>query len=89
MSFIFLLLLVPFGGFLIYLAGKLRVKIASVSDNRINLMAEIVAGIREVKTHAWEWIFREQIEEIRRLVRKQRKLVINNLECCVRQQQVS
>ena len=68
-GFIFLLLLVPFGGSIIYLSGKLRVKTASVTDKRINLIAEIVAGIREVKTQAWEWIFREQIEDTRRLVK--------------------
>ena len=66
MSLIFLLLLVPFGGLLSYLAGKLRLKTAAVSDRRINLMAEIVAGIREVKTHALEWFFLEQIKETRK-----------------------
>ena len=66
MSLIFLFLLVPFGGLLSYLAGKLRLKTAAVSDRRINLMAEIVAGIREVKTHALEWFFLEQIKEIRK-----------------------
>ncbi|XP_068674150.1 ATP-binding cassette sub-family C member 4-like isoform X5 [Montipora foliosa] len=66
MGFIFLCLLVPFGGFLIYLSGKLRVKIAAATDKRIHLMAEIVAGIREIKTHAWEWIFQKQVEEARR-----------------------
>jgi len=66
MGFIFLCLLVPFGGFLIYLSGKLRIKIAAATDKRIHLMAEIVAGIREIKMHAWEWIFKKQVEETRR-----------------------
>lgn len=66
MSLIFLFLLVPFGGLLSYLAGKLRLKTAAVSDRRINLMAEIVARIREVKMHALEWFFLEQIKEIRK-----------------------
>lgn len=68
MGFIFLCLLVPFGGFLIYLSGKLRIKIAAATDKRIHLMAEIVAGIREIKMHAWEWIFKKQVEETRRCV---------------------
>ena len=68
MGIIFLFLLVPFGGFLSYLSGKLRLKTAVISDRRINLMTEIVAGIREVKAHAWEWFFRDNIKEIRRLV---------------------
>ena len=46
MGIIFLFLLVPFGGFLSYLSGKLRLKTAVISDRRINLMTEIVAGIR-------------------------------------------
>lgn len=69
MGLIFLLLIVPFGGLLTYLSGKLRLKTAALSDRRINLMAEIVATIREVKTHAWEWFFIEQIEETRGLVK--------------------
>ena len=69
MGLIFLFLLVPIGGFLTFMSGKLRRKTASVSDRRINLMAEIVTGIREVKTHVWEWFFREKIEKTRRLVK--------------------
>ncbi|KAL9955987.1 hypothetical protein ACROYT_G037398 [Oculina patagonica] len=65
MGIIFLFVLVPFGGFLSYLSGKLRLKTAVISDRRINLMTEIVAGIREVKTHAWEWFFRDQIKDTR------------------------
>ena len=71
----FLFLLVPFGGFLSYLSGKLRLKTAVISDRRINLMTEIVAGIREVKTHAWEWFFRDKIKETRRLVEQDRLAV--------------
>ena len=67
MGIIFLFLLVPFGGFLSYLSGKLRLQTAIISDRRINLITEIVAGIREVKTHAWEWFLRDQIKETRRL----------------------
>ena len=68
MGLIFLFLLVPFGGFLSYLSGKLRLQTAVISDRRINLMTEVVAGIREIKTHAWEWFFRDKIKETRRLV---------------------
>ena len=70
MGIIFLFLLVPFGGFLSYLSGKLRLQTAVISDRRINLMTEIVAGIREVKTHAWEWLFRDTIKETRRFVQQ-------------------
>ena len=67
---IFLFLLVPFGGYLTYLSGKLRLQTAVISDRRINLMTEIIAGIREVKTHAWEWFFRDHVKEARRLVER-------------------
>ena len=70
MGIIFLFLLVPFGGYLSYLSGKLRLKTAVITDRRINLMTEIIAGIREVKTHAWEWFFRDQVKETRRLVER-------------------
>ncbi|XP_078346056.1 ATP-binding cassette subfamily C member 4-like [Oculina patagonica] len=83
MGIIFLFVLVPFGGFLSYLSGKLRLKTAVISDRRINLMTEIVAGIREVKTHAWEWFFRNQIKDTRsdemRIIR--RKSIV--LSCAI------
>ena len=47
-------------------------------------MTEIVAGIREVKTHAWEWFFRDQIKETRRLVQQDCVAVselITNVKC--------
>ena len=47
-------------------------------------MTEIVAGIREVKTHAWEWFFRDKINETRRLVELDCLAVaglISNVKC--------
>ena len=59
-------LLVPFGFFLASITGKFRKKTAEVTDRRVHLMTEIVAAIRAVKTHAWEWIYRQRVAEIRR-----------------------
>jgi len=49
-----------------YENGKLRHKIASVTDRRLEAMNEIVSGIRAVKMYAWEWNFTESIKQLRR-----------------------
>ena len=46
--------------------GKLRNKTAAATDRRLELMNEIVAGIRTVKMYAWEWNFTRAIKELRR-----------------------
>lgn len=46
--------------------GKIRRQIAELSDRRIALMDEVVTGIRLIKTHAWEDIYREKVKELRR-----------------------
>ena len=48
--------------------GKLRTKIARVTDQRIMIMNEIVSAIRGVKANAWEWIYRDKIRQVRRWV---------------------
>ena len=46
--------------------GKLRDKTAAATDKRLELMNEIVSGIRTVKMYAWEWNFTKAIKELRR-----------------------
>lgn len=46
--------------------GKLRDKTAAATDRRLELMNEIVSGIRTVKMYAWEWNFTKAIKELRR-----------------------
>ena len=46
-------------------AGKLREKAASVTDERLEIMNEVIGGIRAVKMHAWEWNFRDMITNFR------------------------
>lgn len=47
-------------------AGQLREKAASVTDERLEIMNEVIGGIRAVKMHAWEWNFREMIRNLRK-----------------------
>lgn len=47
-------------------AGQLREKAASVTDGRLEIMNEVIGGIRAVKMHAWEWKFRDMIRNLRR-----------------------
>ena len=48
--------------------AKLRVRIAKVTDKRLNSMNAVVPGIRAVKMHAWEWPFMEMVGQLRRWV---------------------
>ena len=47
-------------------SGKLRHKTAVATDQRLEVMNEIVSGIRAVKMYAWEWNFMETIKLLRR-----------------------
>ena len=62
----FMLLLMPFSGYLSHISGKLRMKTAALTDRRVLLMTEIVSAIRVVKINAWEWIYRDKTRDIRR-----------------------
>jgi len=46
--------------------AKLRHKTALVTDRRLEVMNEVVSGIRAVKMFAWEWNFTESIRQLRR-----------------------
>lgn len=46
--------------------GKLRHKTAVATDKRLEVMNEIISGIRAVKLYAWEWSFTEIIKQLRR-----------------------
>ena len=66
MGVIFLCFLVPYFGGLSYIGAVLRLRTAAVSDRRISMMNEVVSGIRAIKTHAWEDVYREKIKNTRR-----------------------
>ena len=46
--------------------ASLRSRIAAIADKRLQLMNNIISGIRAVKMNAWEWFFRERVLETRR-----------------------
>ena len=66
MGLAFMVLLVPFFGYLSHITGKLRKKTAALTDRRVLLMTEIVSAIRVVKINVWEEIYRDKTRDIRR-----------------------
>ena len=58
--------LMPYYAVLSYANAKLRLRTATVSDQRISLMNQVVSGIRAVKMHAWEDEYRQRIKHVRR-----------------------
>ena len=64
----FFLLVVAYGSFAAYKAGKVRHQSAAVTDQRLEIMKEIITGIRVVKMYAWEWNFTDLVAQTRRFV---------------------
>ena len=62
----FLCILMPYYAVLSYVNAKLRLRTATVSDQRISLMNQVVSGIRAVKMHAWEDEYGRKIKHVRR-----------------------
>ena len=46
--------------------SELRYEIAKMADKRISIMNGVVVGIRTVKMHAWEGVFMERVQKLRR-----------------------
>ncbi|KAF8767898.1 Multidrug resistance-associated protein 4 like [Argiope bruennichi] len=61
-----LLLYIPFQGMMGKLFSKLRMKTASLTDERIRLMNEIIGGMRVIKMYGWEFPFANLVDSIRR-----------------------
>lgn len=47
-------------------AGKLREKAALLTDRRLEVMNELIAGIRSVKMRVWERNFMDMIKDLRK-----------------------
>jgi len=60
------LVVIVYGSVAAQKAGQIRKSAAAQTDRRLEIMREIVRGIRVVKTYAWEWNFRELVAQIRR-----------------------
>lgn len=57
----------PIGAFLAKLMGTVSKQMLVYTDQRVGLLNEIFQGIRVVKFYAWEYMFKEAVEEIRAL----------------------
>ncbi|KAJ7382493.1 hypothetical protein OS493_034654 [Desmophyllum pertusum] len=55
-----------YGSYAAHKAGKIRHQSAAVADKRLEMMKDIITGIRVVKMYAWEWNFRDLVAQIRR-----------------------
>jgi hypothetical protein len=49
-----------------YYFAELRVQQVGVTDERLAVMSEIIAGIRAVKMYAWEWNYKDEVQNLRR-----------------------
>ncbi|KAJ3394478.1 hypothetical protein HDU92_006863 [Lobulomyces angularis] len=66
-----ILIVTPFNGALFNQVKKIRRTVAPITDRRVKLMGEVLAGIRVIKFFSWESSFLEKIESIRNLELKQ------------------
>ncbi|XP_046622338.1 ATP-binding cassette sub-family C member 4-like [Neodiprion virginianus] len=57
----------PVQGYLSHIAGILRAKIAVKTDERVQLMSELVSGIQVVKMYSWEKPFQTLVSKTRAL----------------------
>ncbi|XP_018349991.1 PREDICTED: multidrug resistance-associated protein 4-like, partial [Trachymyrmex septentrionalis] len=62
-----LIIVLPGQGTLSFLNLKLRIIIAPLTDRRVQLMSELIAGIQVVKMYAWEKPFSQIVSVIRKL----------------------
>lgn len=61
----FALILIPYEAEMTGWVAKLRMEAARVTDRRLEVMNEIISGIRAVKMYAWEWPYRDAVRSIR------------------------
>ena len=63
---VFMVLVVLYNVAMSDFGGKLRKKMALVTDQRLSVMSEIISGIRAVKMYAWEGNYTGLVNTIRR-----------------------
>ncbi|XP_012257506.2 ATP-binding cassette sub-family C member 4-like isoform X1 [Athalia rosae] len=56
---------IPIQGYLSRISGRLRSKIAVKTDERVQLMSELIFGIQVVKMYAWEKPFESIVAKVR------------------------
>lgn len=63
---LFLLALIPLQGYLGKKISQCRFKITARTDERVQMMNEIIQGIQVIKMYAWEKPLGRLVEEVRR-----------------------
>ena len=66
-GFGFMIILIPLNGFIFVALNMIRRKKVKVTDARVKLTNEVLAGIRVIKYYAWELPFTEKIAVIRNM----------------------
>ncbi|CAG9783024.1 unnamed protein product [Diatraea saccharalis] len=66
----------PIQGYLGQLIGKLRMRIAEKTDERIKVMTEVINGIQVIKMYAWELPFQNVVSEKRGAEMKQVRIAL-------------
>lgn len=56
------IVLIPINKYVANKIGALSSKLMKYKDDRVNLMTEIIKGIRTIKLHAWEDFFIDKIK---------------------------
>lgn len=64
-GFVILILLIPFQGFMGKLFSRFRRETTEITDQRINLMTELVSAMKLIKVYCWEEPFSGKINQIR------------------------
>lgn len=60
-----IIILIPVNGVIFGALNMLRTRKVGFTDIRVKLMNEILNGIRVIKFYAWEFAFKDKVEEIR------------------------
>ena len=84
----FFLAVAAYGSFAAHKAGKVRHQSAAVTDKRLEIMKDIITGIRLVKMYAWEWNFRDLVAQIRRLLHLVSMFYFSVSKLCMSQSQL-
>ena len=64
----FFVLVIVYDTLAAHKSGTIRAKAATQTDRRLEIIKEILSGIRLVKMYAWEGNFRKLVAQLRRLV---------------------
>ena len=65
-GFAVLILLIPVQMWMGKVFAILRRKTATLTDERVKLMSEVVNGMRVIKMYCWEKLFTDQVRDVRK-----------------------